>query len=59
MRTEIADHFVSLGSVEIKVKSESKWEKCIHLSCAEVDEVIPNAFMLIRDLQLFFEISMY
>ena len=59
MRAEIASHLASLGTVEIKVQSESKEEICIQLSCVEVDEVIKNAFTLIRDLQLFLEVSTY
>jgi hypothetical protein len=59
MRAEIADHIVSLGTVEIKVKSETEGEICIQLSCVEVDEAIKKSFTLIRDLQLFLEISTY
>ncbi|MFX1505618.1 MAG: hypothetical protein ACFFDC_05840 [Promethearchaeota archaeon] len=59
MRTEIADYLASLGTVDIKVKSESKGEIFIQLSCIKVDEVIKKAFTLIRDLQLFLEISTY
>lgn len=59
MRSEIADQLVSLGTVEIKVESQIKGELCFELSCNETEEAIKVAYSLIKDLRLFFEISLY
>ncbi|MFX0124088.1 MAG: hypothetical protein ACFFAE_10660 [Candidatus Hodarchaeota archaeon] len=59
MRTEIAERIVSLGEAEVKVESQTKGEICLRLSCIETEEAIKSAYSLIKDLQLFFEISFY
>ena len=59
LRSEIADRLTSLGTALIKVESQTKGEICIQLTCTEAKEAIKHAYSLIKDLQLFFEISFY
>jgi ribosomal protein L40E len=58
-RSEIANRFVSLGEAKVKVESQTKGEICLQLTCYETPEAIKIAYSLIKDLQLFFEISYY
>lgn len=58
-RSEIANQLASLGKVEIKVESQNKGDICIQLICNETKETVKNAYSLIKDLQLFLEISFY
>lgn len=59
MRSGIAHQFVSLGEAKIKVESQKKGEICLQLTCNETEEAIKIAYSLIKDLQLFLEISFY
>ncbi|UCG00968.1 MAG: zinc ribbon domain-containing protein [Candidatus Heimdallarchaeota archaeon] len=59
MHSGIANQLVSLGKAEVKVESQTKGEICIQLTCIEMEEAVSIAYSLIKDLQLFFEISFY
>ncbi|MFX0206980.1 MAG: hypothetical protein ACFFDT_13415, partial [Candidatus Hodarchaeota archaeon] len=59
MRSEIANRLNSLGSATVKFKSKVKGEICFQLVCNETKEAVKLAYSLIKDLQLFFEISLY
>ncbi|UCG04093.1 MAG: hypothetical protein JSW11_08915 [Candidatus Heimdallarchaeota archaeon] len=56
--SEIANRMNSLGTVFIKFESQIKGE-CFQLTCNETEESIKLAYSLIKDLQLFFEVSLY
>ncbi|MFX1285016.1 MAG: zinc ribbon domain-containing protein [Promethearchaeota archaeon] len=59
LRSEIANRLASLGTALIKVESEVKGEICLHLTCKETQDAIRLAYSLLKDLQLFLEISFY
>jgi parallel beta-helix repeat protein len=58
-RSEIANRLKSLGTAVIKFESQTKGEICFQLTCNEAKESVKLAYLLIKDLQLFFEISLY
>ena len=49
----------SLGKVRIKADSQTKGEICLRLTCNETKDAIKNAYSLIKDLQSYFEFSLY
>jgi hypothetical protein len=59
LRSEIANRLASVGTALIKVRSPTKGEICIRLTGNRTPEVIENAYLLIKDIQSFFEISYY
>lgn len=59
LRNEIANRLLSLGSAVVKVESPIKGELNLQLTCNADVEAIKQAYSLIKDLQLFFDISSY
>lgn len=59
IRSEIANRMNSLGTVFIKFESQTKGKICFQLICNETENSVKLAHSLIKDLQLFFEISLY
>ena len=59
LRREIANRLASIGTALIKVGSPTKGEICIQLTSNETPEVVKEAYLLIKDIQSFFEISYY
>lgn len=59
LRNEIANRLLSLGSAVVKVESHIKGELNLQLTCNADVEAIKQAYSLIKDLQLFFDISSY
>lgn len=58
-RREIANRLASIGTAHIKVGSPTKGEICIRLTSNETPEVVKDAYLLIKDMQSFFELSYY
>ncbi|MFX1285054.1 MAG: hypothetical protein ACFFB5_15445 [Promethearchaeota archaeon] len=55
LRSEIAERLLSLSPIHVLVDSPNQGDICIQLTCNETDEAIKRAYLLIIDLQSFFE----
>ena len=58
-KREIADKFASLGTVNVKIESAKKGEIDLYITCYKSKDVIERAFLLLKDLQWFLEMSQY
>ncbi|MHA2225667.1 MAG: hypothetical protein ACXAC8_10715 [Candidatus Hodarchaeales archaeon] len=59
LRTEIANRMTSLGTALVTIKSHIKGEINIQLTCNEDAAAIKDTYSLLKDLQLFLEVSFY
>ena len=58
-RSGIANRLTSLGTTVVTINSPTKEELVMQLTCNEDSEAIRHAYALIKDLQLFLDVSFY